>query len=316
MKRHQLIKSLLFAPLVAIPLVATASCGSSGGSDVPASVDEEQVMPSQPAVAQVAAANGLLAKFKADQASNFITFTDSRQRDTYSNIIFSTDKNDRTKAPTQNYFLNMIKSSKTTGVPSGDKTTYTYDGGGAPYLYIFAQLNLQDPDGEQGDLKKTEVLIAEFNENFTVSVKNSAKATDSGDVTLTGYKSGDEVNEFKLTTSDSNFYIANMLYTTSLAAINDETGAFLNYDPAYSKLTSTSPSFVANKTFEDKAAGTLAYASNKITYSSTDSGAGFNSANNNPILTGATFTFKKLKYNLDLTTGRMTIAAPATLTIS
>ena len=294
MKKHKLIKSLLFAPLLSIPLVATAACGEKWP--------------------QESAANSLLSKFK--DAGNFITVTDSKQKAAYSNFIFSTDKNDSTKAPTTNYFLSMIRSSKTKGVASSNETTYTYDGGGTPYLYIFAQLNIQDPDGEQGALKKTYVPIADFNENFTVTVKSDAKKTDAGNVKLTGYTSGDEVNEFKMATADSKVYTGSMLYAASLASINDEDGGFLDYAPTYSKLTSTNPQFVANKTFEDKAAGSLAYASNVVSYTPASAGGVFEREKNNPIMTGATFTFKGLKFNLNLTNGMMTFEAPAVLTIT
>ena len=119
----------------------------------------------------------------------------------------------------------------------------------------------------------------------------------TGTVTLTGYKSGDEVKEYKMATNDSHFYIANMLYALS---VNMNTAPVLplsiaDYKAAVNKITSTSTKFEATATFEKTGVAKLAYDSskNEITYAPDASDAVFSTAFNNPIKDGSTLCFFK-----------------------
>ena len=161
MKKHKLIKSLLFTPLATIPLVAAVGCGTT---KIPSKPDSNVTAPEE------AAANSLLKKFAATEASKFVSIADADQNAAYSDFIFSTSKTDKTQAPTKDYFLKMLKDN-TTGVTADGNTTFTYDGKGAPYLYIWVQENLQDPLKSKGNYKRTDVVFSEFNENFKVAVK-------------------------------------------------------------------------------------------------------------------------------------------------
>ena len=127
MKKHKLIKSLLFAPLASIPLVAAVGCGSSNPK-----ID-----------AQDAAANALVNKF--NDAKNFVSITNSDQNKVYSNFVFSTSATDKSQTLTKKSFIHILTTPETKSTTNGDTTTYTYDGAGTPYLYIWAQLKLQRP---------------------------------------------------------------------------------------------------------------------------------------------------------------------------
>ena len=309
MKRHKLIKTLLFAPLATVPLVA-ASCGSSDGDK------------KNSATLQEAAANALAIKFKA--ASNFITPTGlGNQLNSNSlkdeDIVFSTSKTNRTKAPTNAFFLDMIKSSKYEYQKSGDKATYTYDAAGLPYLYIFAHPEIQDPSPSAADGKKTRIdlLVSEFNENFTVSVNHSAKATDNtGTVALTGYKKGDEVKDFKMSTQDSHFYVAVMIGAIYDKYSPNKEITLPDYKNAINTITSTSTKFTAFTNFEAASAATLSYSKSddEITYAATKAGAVFKD-DDHPIKAGDTYTFTGLQYSLNLKTGLFSLLAPPSLDI-
>ena len=300
MKKHKLIKSLLFTPLATIPLVAAVGCGST---------------PSKTPAPEQAAANALVTKFK--DAKNFVSITNSDQNKAYSNFRISSSATDKTKTPTKNFFLDDIITykTKTKSNTVGNTTTYNYNADGAPYLYIWAQEYIQNPEGGVGTFKNQDVLVAEINENLKVEVNKDAEATDNGTVSFTGYKKDDEVNQFKMTTADSQLYIANMLYAMSVNVNKKPSGdiSIDEYKAAYNTVTSTSTKFVANKTFEDSASAELTYEkqNNKITYVEKSSGAVFAAG---AIVSGKKCAFKGLAYNLNLATGMLTFTGPAVLT--
>ena len=308
MKKHKLIKTLLFAPLATVPLVA-ASCGSSDGDK------------KNSATLQEAAANALAIKFKdaskflqPPQPGNQLNSNSLKDDD----IAFSTDPTDRTKAPTKAFFLDKIKSSKYEYQKSGDKATYTYDAAGLPYLYIFAHPEIQDPSSSaaKGDMKEIDLLVSEFNENFTVTVNHSAKATDNtGTVAFTGYKKDDEVKEFKMSTQNSHIYVAVMIFAI-LDKLDKNEMSLADYKNAINTITSTSTKFTAFTNFEAASAATLAYSKSddEITYASIKDGAVFKD-DDHPIKAGDTYTFKGLQYNLNLKTGLFSIVALPSLNI-
>ena len=290
MKKHKLIKSLLFTPLAIIPLVAAASCGES------------------PISPQDAAANALSNKF--NDAKKFVSIVNPAQKAAYSDFVFSTSATDKTKTPTKGYFRDMIKSSKSS--TSANKITYTYDSSVVPYLYIFAQEKIQDPDKAKGTMKEMEVLVAEINENFTVSVDKEARANDIGELVLTGYKKGDEINQFKMTTADSQFYITNMLYAVSTFVDGGSGGVTPDYKQIVDKITSSSAPFDAKTNFEMASAATFAFTDDEITYSPTSTGAIFKTGQS-PILPNVSYPFEKLEYKFDTKTAILTIKNPAVL---
>ena len=300
MKKHKLIKSLLFAPLVTIPLVA-ASCGSN---------DKKDPKPTAPTIEASGAANALLKKFTAAEAKKFVDVA-AFPSGTYSDFIFSTSATEN-KPPTKADFTKLIGSSKTNVSKSDENTVFTYDGAGAPYLYIWANINIQDPAATtKKNPKKMLVLVSAMNENFTVTVKTTASAKDnSGTVDITGYEASKEVAQFQMATAASHLYITNMLYAMSVN-VNKPSGgiSIADYKAAVEKLTSTSTKFDAKKTFEADAAAKITYASNTITYAPESAGAVFK----DEIKSGATYTFKELAYNLNTKDGLLTITAPAVL---
>ena len=303
MKKHKLIKSLLFTPLATIPLVAAVGCGTT---KTPSKPDSNITAPEE------AAANALLKKFAATEASKFVSLTNADQKAAYSDFLFSTSKTDKDQAPTKDYFLKML-TDNTKGVTSGDNTKYTYVGDGQPYLYIWVQENLQDPLKSKGTMAKKYVVFSEFNENFTVSVKNNSKATDNaGTITLNGYKKGDEVAEFKKSTADSELYISNMLYALSLEVINHSSEPVAVYKAAVAVVRGIFP-FDAKTTFEGSSVGTFKYTSSdvtsEVTYDQKDT-ATFKYQDGNEISYGIVYQFKSLSYNLNTNNGVLTIKTP------
>ena len=311
MKKSKLIKSLLFCPLVTIPLVA-ASCNAS-------KMDAYKI--SDNYITQTRAANALLTKFKDTEASKFVSITNPAQKAAYSDFEFSTSSVNKSRVPNFDYFMIMLADRTRTAVSkdSAKKTiTYTYTANGSSYLYLWAQANIQDPTAtKQNTLKKTSVLVAEMNENFQVVLKDDPKAQDAVKINLTGYKKDDEVKQFQQATADSKFYTTNMLYALSVKVnlpVGSNPMSIPDYKAAVEKITSTSDKFIAFTNFEATTAAKLTYASNIITYTPEIAGAIFKNGSN-PIKDNIVYTFTALGYNLNLTTGLLTISAPAVLSI-